>query len=172
MYQTSQNDPQQQALHVDALDFEHRLAAEKELSKSTAKKFQTMCFDESSNFLVYPSMLGIKIVNIRMNKVRLNFSQNNTERDVDYAFLRCVLIFCCMPFPRYTRHLLSILFFRFLPFENLFSSSSYPRCLLLCERFLSCQFHCRSECAYRVQVLYLFTSFLASVRPPVPSFCS
>lgn len=69
MYQTSQNDPQQQALHVDALDFEHRLAAEKELSKSAAKKFQSMCFDESSNFLVYPSMLGIKIVNIRMNKV-------------------------------------------------------------------------------------------------------
>ncbi|CBZ50494.1 putative cyclophilin [Neospora caninum Liverpool] len=69
MYQTAQNDPQRRALHVDALDFEHRLAAEKELSKSRAREWQTMGFDESSNFLVYPCMLGIKVVNIKDNKL-------------------------------------------------------------------------------------------------------
>ncbi|KFG58799.1 peptidylprolyl isomerase domain-containing protein [Toxoplasma gondii RUB] len=69
MYETAQNDPQRRALHVDALDFEHRLAAEKELSKARGRAWQTMSFDESSNFLVYPSMLGIKIVNVKDNRL-------------------------------------------------------------------------------------------------------
>ncbi|PFH36130.1 peptidylprolyl isomerase domain-containing protein [Besnoitia besnoiti] len=69
MYQTAQNDPQRRLLHVDALDFEHRLAAEKELARARARDWQTMSFDESSNFLVYPSMLGIKIVNVKDNKL-------------------------------------------------------------------------------------------------------
>lgn len=40
---------------------------EKELEKSDFLKFSTMTFDETSNFLLYPTLFGVKIVNIFTN---------------------------------------------------------------------------------------------------------
>lgn len=40
---------------------------EREVEKSDFLKFMTMTFDESSNFLLYPTIFGVKIVNIYSN---------------------------------------------------------------------------------------------------------
>lgn len=41
---------------------------EKELEKSDFLKFSTMSFDETSNFLLYPTIFGVKLVNIYTNE--------------------------------------------------------------------------------------------------------
>lgn len=66
----AQKDPQSIMLHQDALDFEQRAALEKELSRSPLRFHQTLLFDASSSFLLYPVLLGVKVLNILDNKVR------------------------------------------------------------------------------------------------------
>ncbi|RWS16230.1 peptidylprolyl isomerase domain and WD repeat-containing protein 1-like protein [Dinothrombium tinctorium] len=50
------------------MEFGRRLATEKELEKSDAFALQTINFDKSGYFLIYPTMFGIKIVNWYTNK--------------------------------------------------------------------------------------------------------
>lgn len=70
-YETAQRDPQCAQLHVEALDFEQRVALEKELKRSVAlKATQRLCFDSSSSFLIYPVLTGIKVLNVLENKVK------------------------------------------------------------------------------------------------------
>lgn len=52
---------------LPTMDFGRRMAMEKELEKSDFLKFSTMAFDETSNFLLYPTIFGVKIVNIFTN---------------------------------------------------------------------------------------------------------
>lgn len=52
---------------LPAMDFGRRMAMEKELDKSDFLKFATMTFDESSNFLLYPTLFGVKVVNLVTN---------------------------------------------------------------------------------------------------------
>ncbi|CDJ41439.1 peptidylprolyl isomerase [Eimeria tenella] len=68
-YEMAQKDPQSVMLHQDALDFEQRAALEKELSRSPLRFHQTLLFDASSSFLLYPVLLGVKVLNILDNKV-------------------------------------------------------------------------------------------------------
>uniref|UniRef100_A0A0G4FPX9 peptidylprolyl isomerase n=1 Tax=Chromera velia CCMP2878 TaxID=1169474 RepID=A0A0G4FPX9_9ALVE len=91
MYQTAQVDPKMALLHMDRLDFGKKLAVEKELRRSfDSVSLQTLMFDESSNFLIYPSIVGIKVVNLTNNKLcRVIGRGEKTER-----FLACALIQC------------------------------------------------------------------------------
>merc|ERR1712072_1536151 len=81
MFTAAQSDPNMSDLHLDRFDFGRRIAVEKEMRKSSALMYQQALFDESSNFLVYPSLVGIKIVNLHSNKlVRILGKVEQTER--------------------------------------------------------------------------------------------
>lgn len=72
---------------LDAIDFGRRMAVEKEIEKTENVPSPNAVFDESSNFVLYATLLGIKIVNLHTNKVaRILGKVENTER-----FLRIAL---------------------------------------------------------------------------------
>eukprot|EP00250_Pteridium_aquilinum_P011322 c19990_g2_i1 orf=539-2413(-) len=72
---------------LDAIDFGRRLAVEREIEKTEKAPLPNAVFDESGNFLLYTSLLGIKVVNLHTNKVaRILGKVENTER-----FLRVAL---------------------------------------------------------------------------------
>ncbi|KAG2329978.1 hypothetical protein Bca52824_001158 [Brassica carinata] len=54
---------------LEAIDFGRRMAVEKELEKTETAPPPNAVFDESSNFLIYATLLGIKIVNLHTNTV-------------------------------------------------------------------------------------------------------
>ncbi|XP_044506984.1 peptidyl-prolyl cis-trans isomerase CYP71 [Mangifera indica] len=72
---------------LDAIDFGRRMAVEKEIEKTESAPPPNAIFDESSNFLIYATLLGIKVVNLHMNKVaRILGKVENNDR-----FLRIAL---------------------------------------------------------------------------------
>ncbi|KAL5974606.1 cytochrome P450 monooxygenase 71 [Asimina triloba] len=72
---------------LDAIDFGRRMAVEKEIEKTENVPQPNAIFDESSNFLIYATLLGIKIVNLHTNKVaRILGKAENNDR-----FLRIAL---------------------------------------------------------------------------------
>lgn len=56
-------------LKMDAMDLGKKSAVEKELEASDALDQQNAIFDESGNFLIYCTMLGVKVVNLVTNKL-------------------------------------------------------------------------------------------------------
>lgn len=46
---------------LEAIDFGRRMAVEKEIEKTETAPQPNAVFDESSNFLIYSSLLGIKV---------------------------------------------------------------------------------------------------------------
>jgi len=81
MFTAAQSDPNMSDLHLDRFDFGRRIAVEKEMRKSPALMYQQATFDESCNFLIYPSLVGIKVVNLHSNKlVRILGKVEQTER--------------------------------------------------------------------------------------------
>lgn len=72
---------------LDAIDFGRRMAVEKEIEKTENVPQPNAVFDDSCNFLLYTTLLGIKIVNLHTNKVaRILGKVENNER-----FLRIAL---------------------------------------------------------------------------------
>ncbi|ESR37539.1 hypothetical protein CICLE_v10028028mg [Citrus x clementina] len=72
---------------LEAIDFGRRMAVEKEIEKTETAPPSNAIFDESSNFLIYATLLGIKIVNLHTNKVsRILGKVENNDR-----FLRIAL---------------------------------------------------------------------------------
>ncbi|GJQ11267.1 hypothetical protein GpartN1_g3058.t1 [Galdieria partita] len=73
-------------LRLEAGDFGRRMAREKELNKAIAERQEQLSlpnvvFDESNHFILYSTLLGIKIVNVETNKlVRMIGLPENTER--------------------------------------------------------------------------------------------
>lgn len=67
---------------LEDIDFGRRLAIERELTKSLEKHaWPNAIFDESGNFLIYASHLGIKVVNLVTNQCpRIIGKVENTER--------------------------------------------------------------------------------------------
>ena len=49
------------AYRIDAIDFGRRIAVEKELIADAEAQHQNAIFDESGNFLLYSTLLGIKV---------------------------------------------------------------------------------------------------------------
>ncbi|KAK9734540.1 hypothetical protein RND81_04G146600 [Saponaria officinalis] len=54
---------------LDAIDFGRRMAVEKQIEQTEGVPQPNAVFDESSNFLIYSTLLGIKVVNLHTNKV-------------------------------------------------------------------------------------------------------
>ncbi|KAJ0806414.1 putative peptidylprolyl isomerase transcription factor WD40-like family [Helianthus annuus] len=72
---------------LEAIDFGRRMAVEREIEKTENVPQPNAVFDESSNFIIYPTLLGIKIINLHTNKVaRILGKVENNDR-----FLRIAL---------------------------------------------------------------------------------
>lgn len=54
---------------LDPIDFGRRVAVEKELFSDPEAPFPNAIFDESGNFVLYATLLGIKVVNLITNRV-------------------------------------------------------------------------------------------------------
>ncbi|CAI8592901.1 unnamed protein product [Vicia faba] len=72
---------------LEAIDFGRRMAVEREIEKTESAPQPNAVFDDSSNFLIYATLLGIKIVNLHTNTVaRILGKVENNDR-----FLRIAL---------------------------------------------------------------------------------
>ncbi|PWA48018.1 cyclophilin71 [Artemisia annua] len=72
---------------LESIDFGRRMAVEKEIENTENVPQPNAVFDESSNFIIYPTLLGIKIVNLHTNTVaRILGKVENNDR-----FLRIAL---------------------------------------------------------------------------------
>lgn len=80
---------------LDAIDFGRRIAVDKEIEKTEGVPPPNAIFDESSNFLLYPTLLGIKVINLySINFNRLGLSlvgwlQNFGKKDIDFVTSQC-----------------------------------------------------------------------------------
>ncbi|EFJ47438.1 hypothetical protein VOLCADRAFT_61491 [Volvox carteri f. nagariensis] len=73
---------------LEDIDFGRRMAVERELAASAeeTRGLPNAVFDESGNFLLYATLLGIKVVNLVTNKVvRILGKVENTERFLTLA---------------------------------------------------------------------------------------
>ncbi|KAI3995095.1 hypothetical protein MKX01_031897 [Papaver californicum] len=71
---------------LEAIDFGRRIAVEKEIEKTENVPQPNAIFDESSNFIIYATLLGIKIVNLQTNKVaRILGKVENNDRFLKIA---------------------------------------------------------------------------------------
>ncbi|KAK7099694.1 peptidylprolyl isomerase domain and WD repeat-containing protein 1-like isoform X2 [Littorina saxatilis] len=61
------NELQQMKQQVPNMEFGRRLAGDRDLEKSSSFKYCNLLFDESGNFLLYATMLGIKVINLHTN---------------------------------------------------------------------------------------------------------
>jgi peptidylprolyl isomerase domain and WD repeat-containing protein 1 len=73
-------------LHLDRFDFGRRVATEKELVKSPYWRLATLTFDETGHFLLYPTVIGVKMINISSNKLnRILGKVESSERFLTMA---------------------------------------------------------------------------------------
>lgn len=81
-----EKDQEDGTLEIDALDLGRRLAIERELQESKSAPACNAVFDESGNFILYSTLLGIKLVNIVTNRVPVNIGRKeNSERFLGIA---------------------------------------------------------------------------------------
>ncbi|CAG9475000.1 unnamed protein product [Plasmodium vivax] len=88
MYLTAQNDPLKKELHIDSLDFGKRLFIEKEIKKhikSKNIKLNMITFDESNQYIIYSTFIGIKVVNFVTNQLCYIIGKN--EMNLRYLSL-------------------------------------------------------------------------------------
>ncbi len=61
--------PPSAPLQLEDIDFGRRMAVERELAAAETAPAPNAVFDESGHFLLYPCLLGVKVVNLETNKV-------------------------------------------------------------------------------------------------------
>jgi peptidylprolyl isomerase domain and WD repeat-containing protein 1 len=90
----SANDVQRsgnESYNLEDIDFGRRLAVDREMGKSDEVGFPNAVFDESGNFLLYPTLLGIKVVNLVTSRCsRIIGKVENTERFMRLAMFQGV----------------------------------------------------------------------------------
>ncbi|KAM0946161.1 putative peptidylprolyl isomerase transcription factor WD40-like family [Dioscorea sansibarensis] len=71
---------------LEAIDFGRRMAIEREIEKTESAPQPNAVFDDSCNFLIYATLLGIKVVNLHTNKVaRILGKVENSDRFLKIA---------------------------------------------------------------------------------------
>ena len=71
---------------LDTITFGARLAAERELEKtSSAQTSLNVLFDESGNFIIYATLVGVKIVNIVTNRMVRLLGRDESHRFTNLA---------------------------------------------------------------------------------------
>ena len=68
IYQEAQKD-EESIYKVELIDFGRRIALEKEINKNSSFAQSNVIFDESGHFIIYPTIMGIKIINSKTNKL-------------------------------------------------------------------------------------------------------
>ncbi|KAJ2627100.1 Peptidyl-prolyl cis-trans isomerase cyp15, partial [Coemansia sp. RSA 1694] len=75
-------------LRLDDMEFGRRLAVENELLKSAAGKLSNAVFDESGNFLLFASLVGIKVFSLVTNKVVRVLGKSEPYRFINLALIQ------------------------------------------------------------------------------------
>lgn len=70
---------------IDHVEFGRRLAHEREVENQTLKNKSNVIYDESGNFIIYGSMLGIKVLNTFTNQVVKTYGKDENFRAVNLA---------------------------------------------------------------------------------------
>ena len=69
----------------------HRLAVEREVDKGAQTTVVNLLFDESSNFLIYSTLLGIKIVNLTTNRLARSIGKLENLRILSMALFQVIV---------------------------------------------------------------------------------
>ncbi len=68
--------PEYAKFKLDRIEFDRKMAIEKEIEKSTDFMVTTSIeFDESDTFIIYPSLFGIKVINFHTGEVKFLFKK-------------------------------------------------------------------------------------------------
>ncbi|KAL8964954.1 MAG: hypothetical protein Q9197_006734 [Variospora fuerteventurae] len=71
--------------NLEDVEFGRRLAVEREIENPISQKKINVVFDESSNFILYGSLLGIKVINTLTNRVVKVFGKDEPFRSLNLA---------------------------------------------------------------------------------------
>ena len=82
-------------LQLDAMDYGRRMAVERDIEGASSTETPPPCsnviFDESGHFILFPTLLGVKVINIATNRlVRVLGRVENTERFLSIAMFQGV----------------------------------------------------------------------------------
>ncbi|KAF9161292.1 Peptidyl-prolyl cis-trans isomerase cyp15 [Actinomortierella ambigua] len=75
----------QKIYKLDEMEFGRRLAVERTVMKTTQPSCMNAVFDESGHFLIYPTIFGIKVVNMHSNKVVRLIGKSEPQRFLHVA---------------------------------------------------------------------------------------
>lgn len=70
---------------LDNVEFGRRMAQEKDVESQTLKNKSNVIFDESGNFIMYGTMVGIKVLNTYTNQVVKVYAKDENMRAVNLA---------------------------------------------------------------------------------------
>lgn len=70
---------------MDHVEFGRRLAQEKDVESSLLKDKNNIIFDETSNFIIYATMVGIKVLNTYTNQIVRTYAREEHLRAVNLA---------------------------------------------------------------------------------------
>ena len=79
---------QQVSQIMPAMEFGKKMSVEKELTRTNLIKFNNLIYDESGYFLIYASLLGIKFVNLKTQKVKRLLAQKEHLRPLSIALFQ------------------------------------------------------------------------------------
>ncbi|XP_070563802.1 peptidylprolyl isomerase domain and WD repeat-containing protein 1-like [Ptychodera flava] len=71
---------QQMKQQLPDMEFGRRMAQERDLEKSGSLKWANVVFDQSGHFIMYATMLGIKVINLHTNRCTLNLGKPENNR--------------------------------------------------------------------------------------------
>lgn len=71
----------------------YRMAAERDLEKSDFNMSNNIIFDASGHFLLYPTLIGIKVINIETNRCVNILGKTDNIRPLHIALFQVGLIF-------------------------------------------------------------------------------
>lgn len=76
------------------MEFGRRMAVERDLEKSEAWGLANIVFDYSGHFIMYATMLGVKLVNLYTNKCVRIIGKNENLRLLHLALYQGKVYFC------------------------------------------------------------------------------
>ena len=70
------------------MEFGKKVSLEKELGRTGQLKYNNLVYDESGHFLLYSSILGVKLVNLATQKVARLFGKKEHLRPLSLALFQ------------------------------------------------------------------------------------
>lgn len=73
------------------MEFNRRVAMEKEVEKTDFLHLTRLTFDESGNFLLVPTMIGIKVINLVTNRLARLIGKPENMRFLQLSMIQVLL---------------------------------------------------------------------------------